>query len=163
MGIGDSITIVGCLAGTMLALPALLVSLSLLMNRATSRAAACLQQGVIRPLLVGVMAVVVIAVPASILISMGSVFQLVGVLIYLFLLTWGFTGMAAFTRMLGERLGLMADEPRSSMTETLIGASVLSFAVAFPLVGWLVILPASFVMGIGATLIGRKPAVEATA
>jgi len=163
MGIGDSITIVGCLAGTMLALPALLVALSLLMNRATSRAAHCLQQGITRPLLVGVIAVIVIALPASLLISMGSIFQLMGVLIYLFLLTWGFTGMAAFARMLGGRLGLMADEPRSSMTETLVGASVLSFAVAFPLVGWLVILPLSFVMGIGATLIGRKPAVEAAA
>ena len=160
MGIGDSMTLVACLAGTMVALPALLVFLNLVMGSMTYNAAHRLHKGVITPLIFGVIAIALVAFPASALISLGSLPQLIGTLLYLFLLTWGFTGMAAFARMLGGRLGLLAEAEHSHLTETLIGTAVLSFAVAFPLIGWLVVLPLSFVMGIGATIVGRSAPAE---
>jgi len=156
MAIGDAIMFVGCLAGFMVALPALLIVLSLMLNRTTYAAAERLHRGVWLPLIMGIVAFFVVAVPASILISLGSVFQLMGVILWLFLLTWTFTGWAALARMLGGRLSLMAERRTSSMTEAVIGALMLSFAIAFPFVGWFVLIPVCTMMGIGGTVIAFR-------
>jgi len=159
MAIGDAIFMVGCLAGFMAALPALLIFLNLMFTKTTFSAAQRLHDGIKLPFVIGAVAVGVVGVPASILLSMGSIFQLIGTLMWLGLLTWSFTGLASLARMLGGRIGYLSDRESSMMTESIIGTIVLSFAIAFPLIGWLIILPIGMVIGIGATIISRRQPV----
>ena len=156
MGIGDAIMFVSCFAGMMLALPALMIFLGMTFTDTSYATAERLHRGFIRPLMVGAVAVAVVAVPASILLSAGSVFQLVGFILWLMLLVWAFTGMAGLARMIGGRMGAMADRGASPFVETIVGAFVLSFAIAFPLIGWLLILPIGLVAGLGATILSSR-------
>lgn len=155
MGIGDSITLVSCLAGFMAALPALLIFQNLLFSRLTVRAARRLERGAVVPFFAGLAVMAVIGVPASGMIQLGSIFQLAGVLVLLVLLLWAFTGLAAIARLLGSRLyatSVQADQP---LVEIALGAGIVSLAVAFPLIGWLLILPLGAVAGVGATVLTR--------
>jgi len=162
MAIGDAILFVGCLAGFMAAFPALLLFLNLMFTKTTFAAAQRLHDGVRLPLVVGIVAAVAVGFPASVLVSWGSLFQLIGVLLWLFLLTWAFVGLAALARMLGGRLGLLADRSTSVMTESVVGVIVLTFALAFPLIGWLLLMPLGMAVGMGATLISRRQPIYDT-
>ncbi|MEQ8674215.1 MAG: hypothetical protein RLP44_17710 [Aggregatilineales bacterium] len=162
MAIGDAILMTGCLAGFMVALPALLIFLNLMFTRTTFSAAQRLHTGFKMPLVIGIIAMVVIGFPASLLVSAGSIFQLFGTILWLFLLAWLFTGLATVARMLGGRLGMLSNREQSMMTEAVVGTFVLSFAIAFPLIGWFVILPLSMAIGVGATLIARRESVYDT-
>ncbi|MBI5959738.1 MAG: hypothetical protein HY866_13435 [Chloroflexi bacterium] len=155
MGIGDSITLVSCLAGFMAALPALLIFLTLLFSRTTARAARRLERGAILPFFVGLGSLLVIGFPASGMIALGSIFQLAGVLIIMVLLLWAFTGLAAVARLVGSRLYSASFQPDQPITEIALGAGIVSLAVAFPLLGWLLVLPFGAVAGVGATLLTR--------
>jgi hypothetical protein len=160
MSIGDSITLIGCLAGLMAALPALLIFLNMIFTRTTERAAYRLAHGSKLPFITGLIALVIVGLPSWILISMGSIFQFVGTLMFLGLLLWAFAGLGAVARLVGLRISNMADRGSNSFFEVLIGAVVLAFAVAFPLVGWAVILPVGLIVGIGAltlALVNRAP------
>lgn len=152
MGIGNAVTLVSCLAGLMLALPAMMIFLSLLFNRTTTRAAERLYRGAITPFFVGLIPTLLIAIPSSILLSLGSVFQLCGTLFWFALLMWAFTGLASVGRMAGMRLHQYATH-ENPMIEIVGGSFLLTFAVAFPILGWLIILPISLVTGIGATVL----------
>jgi hypothetical protein len=152
MGIGDSITMVSCLAGLMVALPALLVFLSIIFSRTTLLASLRLRQGVILPFCVG-FPIFGIGVPAAILTSLGSVFQLCGSIAFLLLFLWGFVGLASVSRMMGSQLGEQTGLPDNVVLETASGATLLSFAIAFPIVGWLLVFPLALVAGVGATVL----------
>ena len=162
MAIGDAILFTGCLAGFMATLPALLIFLNLMFTRTTFSAAQRLHTGFKMPLVAGMVAMVVVGFPASLLVSAGSIFQLFGTILWLFLLAWLFTGLATVARMLGGRLGILSNREQSMMTEAVIGTFVLSFAIAFPLIGWFVILPLSMALGVGATIIARRESVYDT-
>lgn len=149
MSIGDSIVLVSCLAGTMFALPALLTFLNMAFSHTTERAAERLERSVIVPFFVGLVPILFIGVPAGFLISLGSVAQFCGTIVYLGLLLWAFTGIGVVSRTVGRHIGVFADP----FMESLTGAFVLSFAIAFPLIGWFIILPFSLVIGVGATLL----------
>ena len=151
MSIGDSITLIGCLAGLTAALPALLVFLNTIFTRTTERAAHRLAYGRKLPLLTGILMLIIIGGPGLVLLSMGSIFQLIGTLIIFGLLLWAFAGLGAVARLVGYRLSEMGNRDSNSITEVLSGAVVLTFAIAFPLVGWVIIFPVGLVLGIGAT------------
>jgi len=153
MGIGDSITLVSCLAGLVTALPALLVMMNLIFPRTTGAAALRLHRGMILPFFVGLFPVIFFGVPATILISLGSVFQFFGIIAYLLLFLWAFTGLAALARLLGMRLGDLTNRPENIFLETIAGGFVLTLTIAFPLVGWFVVFPLGVVIGVGATII----------
>ena len=155
MGIGDSITLVSCLAGLMMALPGFLIFLNLVFARTTQRTANRLSKGAITPFFVGLVPVIVIGGPAVGMISLGSVFQLLGTLTILALVMWGFTGLAALARLLGIRLAEMGGHQDQPLVEMIVGAFVLSFALAFPLVGWFLLLPFGLIFGIGASVLSR--------
>lgn len=152
MGIGDSVTVVACLAGLMLATPALLTVMNLFFNRITTKAAYRLHRGVVVPFFVGLIPIIFIGIPAALLLSIGSVAQFLGSVAFLFLFTMAFSGMASLARMLGARLGELSRQPENPFLETLIGTFMLTFAIAFPLIGWFVLLPISMVIGLGAIL-----------
>lgn len=162
MAIGDAILFTGCLAGLMAALPALLIFLNLMFSRTTFSAAKRLHTGFKMPFVVGIVVIVVVGFPASLLVSAGSIFQLIGSLLWLVLLAWLFTGLAVVARMMGGRLGYLSNREPSIMTEAIIGTFVLSFAIAFPFIGWFVILPLSMAVGVGATIIARRESVYDT-
>jgi hypothetical protein len=153
MGIGDSITLVGCLAGMMLALPALLVLLAVVFGRNTRVAALRLRKGVILPFGVGLVPILGIGIPAAILLSLGSVFQLCGTIAFLLLFLWGFVGLSAISRMMGMQITDQTNLPENVVIETATGAVILSLAIAFPLVGWMMIFPLGLAIGMGGTVL----------
>lgn len=150
MSIGGSITLVSCLAGIVLALPALLALLSMIFWRTTERAALRLTRGGIVPFFIGAVPLTIMGVVGSILLSLGSVFQFFGSVIWLFLLLWGFLGLAAVARLIGVRIAEMTTQSHSPFMEMIMGAFVLTFAIAFPLIGWFLILPFGIAIGTGA-------------
>lgn len=156
MGIGDSITLVSCLAGLMVALPSLLIFNSLIFSQTTYYAALRLHRGAITPFLVGLLLAVVVGLPSAVLISLGSIFQLVGAITLLAGFLWAFTGLAAIARLMGMRLGTLAGQDENPFFEVTVGAVTLAFALAFPLIGWLLLLPVGLIAGLGATLLGRR-------
>ena len=155
MGIGDSITLVSCLAGLMIALPALLIFLSLAFQRATYSAALRLDKGAILPFFVGLLPAIFCGGPSVGLLSLGSVFQLFGALFLLALFLWAFTGLAAIARLVGIRLGQFASQRENPFFEITVGAFTLAFALAFPLIGWVLLLPFALITGVGATILAR--------
>jgi hypothetical protein len=153
MGIGDALLLVSCLAGLMFALPALLIFMNLALLTLSDHATARLNRGGIVPFFAGLLPVIFIGIPAAGLIAAGSVFQFFGSLIMLILLFWGFMGLAVVARLVGQRLTAMYEREESPFIQTVAGSLVLSFSIAFPLIGWLLILPFSLIIGIGATLL----------
>lgn len=149
MGIGDAILIVSCLAGTMFALPAMLIFFNLGLLGLSDHATARLARGGIVPFFVGLLPIIFLGVPAAGLLAAGSVFQLFGSMLMLFLLFWAFMGLAVVARLVGQRLTAMYEREESPFIQTVAGSLVLSFSIAFPLIGWLIILPFSLVIGMG--------------
>jgi len=148
MSIGQSIFFVSCLAGMMLALPALLAFLSMIFPHTIERAAQRLERGWILPFFAGIIPLGMVGVVGSLLLSLGSVAQFCGSLVWLALLTWGFSGLAVMGRLIGAHIG---EATRSNaLIETLIGGVILAFAIAFPIIGWFVIFPVGVVLGTGA-------------
>lgn len=150
MGIGDSIMVVSCLAGLMFALPGLLVFLNLAFFGTSNRAVMRLTHGGYTPFFAGFLPLIVIGIPGAILASIGSVPQFIGGVMLLFLLAWGFMGLGVVARLVGIRVTQMNERSESPLVQTLAGAFMLSFAIAFPVVGWVVVLPVTLIVGMGA-------------
>jgi hypothetical protein len=153
MAIGDAIVTVSCLAGLMMALPALLIFLNIAFIGTSDRAASRLASGGIVPFFVGAFVWGFIGVPAGVMISLGSAPQFFGAVITLFLLFLGFLGMASVSRLIGFRVIELNERDDSPLIQALAGALVLSFGIAFPLLGWLLVLPFSLIIGTGAVVI----------
>lgn len=153
MGIGTAITLVSCLAGTMVALPALLLLLNILFSRTTQQAALRLQQGFVVPFFVGLLPTIFLGIPSTIALSIGSVFQFCGSIAYVLLFLWAFSGMAIVGQAIGMRLMDINQRPENPFQESVLGVSLLTFAIAFPIIGWFIILPFSIIIGVGASLI----------
>lgn len=154
MGIGDAILLVSCLAGFMAAFPALLIFLNITFVGTSERAAYRLTRGGITPFFVGLAVMLLVGIPASLMIAAGSVPQFLGSLIMLLLLMLGFLGLASVSRLIGYRVIEYNERDESPLIQALAGALVLSFGIAFPLIGWLIVLPFSLVVGTGAVMIG---------
>ncbi|MCI0710227.1 MAG: hypothetical protein L0154_08695 [Chloroflexi bacterium] len=150
MGIGDSILMVACLAGLMLALPALLIFLNIAFVGVSERAASRLSKGGFTPFLVGLGITALIGIPASVGVAAGSVLQFCGGVAWLFLLLVGFIGMASVSRLIGYRVTELNEREESPLIQALAGAFVLSFGIAFPVIGWVIVLPFCLIIGLGA-------------
>lgn len=151
MGIGDSIIFVfSVVLLVILSLPALLIFLNLALPGISNRAAERLTQGGITPFLVGISTALIMGIPAAILVSLGSIFQLCGSIVSLLLLFWGFMGLAVITRLAGYRITVMGKYDTSYLIQLMAGAMMMSLSIAFPVIGWFVILPLSLLIGLGA-------------
>lgn len=153
MGIGDAILLVSCLAGLMMALPALLIFLNIAFVGTSDRAAFRLSRGGFIPFFVGVFFVLLIGVPSAALMAVGSIFQFFGSLIFLLLLLIGFLGLASVSRLIGYRVIELGERHESPLIQAVAGATVLSFGIAFPLLGWFIVLPFGLLVGIGAVIL----------
>ncbi len=153
MSIGDSMTLVSCLAGLMVALPGLAVFLSMIFDGTTECAASRLANGGKAAFFVGLVPVIVVGYVGVGLISAGSIFQLVGAVVIALLLAWLFTGLGVVARLIGLKIAAMTQQSGNRWNETIIGAFVLAFALAFPLVGWFLIFPLSAITGGGSIVL----------
>jgi hypothetical protein len=149
MGIGDSITLVSCLAGLMMALPALVIFLNLAFFNTSDRATQRLARGAYTPFFAGFIPIIVLGIPGAILAAIGSIFQLVGGLLLVGVVIIGFMGLGVVARLIGVRLAELNDLNVSPLVQTLTGAFVLAFAIAFPLVGWFIVFPVAMLIGAG--------------
>lgn len=153
MGIGDNILLVSCLAGVMLALPSLLIFLNIALIGTSNRATSRLDHGGCVPFAVGIAVALFMGIPAAILLSIGSVPQAIGAVMSLLLLFFGFVGLAVVARLVGKRLVTLYEREESPLVQTVAGSLILSFSIAFPLLGWFIILPFSLITGLGAVII----------
>ena len=149
MSIGDSMTLVSCLAGLILALPGLMTFLHLMFNRTTQRAALRLSIGAKSAFFAGLVPLIVLGWLSIAIMSVGGVFQLGGDIMLLLLLGWILTGMSVVARLIGVKLSQIANRDENPLAETVVGAFVLTFAIAFPLVGWFLVLPFTWIIGSG--------------
>lgn len=154
MGIGDAIMVSACLAGTMFALPAMLIFFSLAFPHSSARAANRLAHGGVIPFFVGLIPALAIGVPSAFLLSLGSVFQFCGTILYFALFTWAFAGLGVVAVMLGQRFGEATGLGGQALSQYAVGAFILTFAISFPIIGWFVILPVALICGTGALVLG---------
>lgn len=152
MGIGDAIVTVGCLAGFMIALPAILVFVNLAFIRISDYATARLSKGGIVPFFVGLIPVIFVGIPSGFLIAQGSFLQFCGSIAMLGLLFYGFLGLGVVARLAGQRLTALYAHEESPFIQTIAGSLVLSFSIVFPVIGWFIVLPFAIVIGTGAVL-----------
>lgn len=153
MGIGDNILLVSCLAGLMLAMPSMLIFLNLALLGTSNRATARLSEGGCVPFAVGIGVLLACGIPSGIMLSIGSVPQGIGAVTSLLILFVGFIGLAVVARLVGQRFVAMYEQEESPLVQTLAGSFILSFSIAFPLIGWFIIFPFSLITGMGAVVI----------
>ena len=153
MAIGDVILTVSCLAGLMAALPALLIFLNVAFVGTSDRAATRLAKGGIVPFFVGLGMTLLIAGPSVLMLATGSFLQFCGSISLLAFFFFGFLGLASVSRLVGYRVTELNERESSPLVQALAGALVLSFGIAFPLLGWLVVFPFSLIIGIGAVVL----------
>lgn len=169
MGIGDVLALIGIIIGMIIAYPALLIMLSLFFQTRTKKASIRVKRGLITPFFVGLL----LAIPsygASIaLISAGSVLQFLGAVLLILVATWGAIGIAGMAQHYGQRLADLADQDQSTLKMWLSGGFVITLAIAFPIVGWFVIMPFTSIIGLGSATLGlftrlpdAKPNLDAT-
>ncbi len=153
MAIGDVILTVSCLAGFMAALPALLIFLNVAFVGTSDRAATRLAKGGIVPFFVGVGVTLFTMGPSILMLAAGSFLQFCGGISLLAFFFFGFMGLASVSRLVGYRVTELNEREASPLVQALAGALVLSFGLAFPLLGWLVVFPFSLIIGIGAVVL----------
>jgi hypothetical protein len=154
MSIGDAILFIGCLPGIMISLAAMLMFFNTAFYKTSERAAARLHQGSIVPFFVGLIPVLFIGVPGGFLLSIGSVAQFCGTLVFLTLFVLAFLGMGSVGRMIGYRITSMTERDMNPLMVDAAGILTLVLAINFPVIGWLVILPLSMVIGMGGVILG---------
>lgn len=165
MGIGDIIGFVSVGIGMIIAYPALLILLNILFSKSTTRIAYRLEKGMKLSFFVGLFILVVGGFAVVTLLSAGSVLQFIGFVLYLLLSFWGTVGNAALARLFGIRLSELGKKEPSTLYELLSGGFVLTLSFAFPLVGWLVIMPIITCIALGAmtiNLFSRAPRISET-
>ena len=91
--------------------------------------------------------------------SPNGLVKVLGAALLLTLLLTGLMGSAGLSRLIGQRLPSPTDETQP-WRRVLRGGIILSLTFILPLVGWLMLLPATLISGCGATFIawrtGRK-------
>jgi hypothetical protein len=149
MLLADTMAIFLVVLGFMLALPGLwLLCRGLWPNRVNSAALTC-GKSLYKPFLAGLPVTLVAIILASAAKSMpgplGSIWA--GAIICLYLMQAS-VGVAGLATCIGERLASPADSGRA-WRATMRGSIVLILTYLLPILGWFVIIPASFIVGSG--------------
>jgi hypothetical protein len=149
----DVFTVVFLVLGFWLALPALCLTLRAALPKAVGATQRHVAQ---RPgrslaacLVVGVPSFVVSVWATSALPGGG---KLIGLLLIATLFLYSFVGIAGLATHLGQRLGSPADSDRPWL-QTLRGAVCLVMPATIPVLGWFLICPVVFLLGVGATTV----------
>lgn len=100
--------------------------------------------------LAGIPLTLLMMVLTRILFLVGPVGKIAGVGVVCLYMLQAHTGVAGLVTAIGRRLPSPLDE-HSPWRATLRGGIALELAYLFPIVGWFVVLPASIIIGTGAT------------
>ncbi len=150
MLMADTMAIFLVVLGFLLALPALWLLCAALWPETSARAFEKTERNIAGPFLAGLPITIVILIIAS---AVKNVFGSAGAIgagaIICLYLVFASTGMAGLATTIGKRLKSPADLERP-WKATLRGAIVLELTYLLPILGWFLILPASFVIGTGA-------------
>lgn len=151
MRMADVAAVFGTMLAVGLALPGLLLTWRLLLPGVSGRAEERLSRTPWLCLGLGLAALSAALIPLVILFNLPAGLQAAGFAGTFLLLAITSLGAAGLAGLMGERLrqlGLSA----SGVGATVWGAVALELAVAFPLVGWFILLPLAFSLSLGAAL-----------
>lgn len=152
----DMIAIFGVLLIIGLGFPALLFLVWLTFPTTVDRAQQRIAQTPWRCFWLGVGIALAITMPILVLLNLPGAGQLLGSLLLLLSLTSATIGAAGIAAYLGERIGTRnqgATEQGATIPHRrfLSGATTLELAIAFPIIGWLIALPITLLLALGAT------------
>lgn len=163
MGIGDIIGVIAFIVGVVIAYPALLVMLSIVLPRMTAKARQRLDRGLRLPLVVGIVVWVVWGGAGFTLLQVGGPPQLIGAILMLALSLWGTIGLAGLAQVFGARLTAVSERQPSALREWMSGAGVLTLSFAFPVLGWLILIPLATLIGAGAATLSLVTRLQTAA
>ena len=156
MIMADVFAVFGTLLAVGISLPGLLLTWHLLLPKFVDRAGQRLDLTPWRCFFVGTGLVLVSLLPLIILFNLPG-FQALGFAGVFSLLTITSLGAAGLASLMGQRLHGLNVSPAGA---TIRGAVVMELAAAFPLVGWFVFIPLTFLITLGAAvfaLLGWEP------
>jgi hypothetical protein len=150
MLMADTMAIFFVVLGFLLAFPGLwLLCRGLWPDRVTASAARC-DRGLIKPFLAG-LPITFLSGVAAIALNNGAGVpgKIAAIMLFCAYLIHAHTGVAGLATCIGERLKSPADRERP-WRATLRGGIALELSYLLPVLGWFIILPASFIIGSGA-------------
>lgn len=163
----DVYAVFGTLLAVAIVFPGLLASYWLLFPKTVERARLRLDTTPWRCLLLGFAVAVLDMLPILVLLSQpNGAAKLAGWTLLLATLAVAPVGAAGIAAKMGSRLAQLA-EGRASPTSCFVrGAVTLELAAAFPILGWLIVLPCTLIAALGASvfaLLRWPPAMTAVA
>lgn len=149
----DILTIFGLLLIMALAFPALLTAVWLTFPGAVDRAHQRVDRTPVRCFSMGVLAVLLAGFPTLILLNAPPAgAKAAGFGLIILALSLGTIGAAGMAARLSQRLNERSTRSMSPLAGFLTGAVALELAVAFPVVGWFLVLPIALLTALGATV-----------
>ncbi len=99
----------------------------------------------------GIASALLAAIPAAILFSLpAQLFQVLGWIWIVLLLALSSSAAAGISAELGDRIQTLSGSQFSELGSFLRGAAAWEFASVFPVIGWLLVLPAGLLLTLGA-------------
>lgn len=161
MTMADIFAVFGTLLTLGIALPGLLLTWRLLLPTWVARAQQRLEQTPWQCFFGGAIALGIYLIPTLILFNLPwGGFQLIGAVGVFILLTITSIGAAGLAGLMGQRLDNLGINSSSAVGATVRGAVALELAAVFPLIGWFIFIPITFMMALGAflfALVGWMP------
>ncbi len=147
----DVYTVTFSVIGLLLTWPALLITLNLLFPSLSKRMAGRLGSAPGTSFMVGLPATAVLVFLILVAFDNGSgLMQAAAFLTAGFLFALWMLGSAGFARLLGGRMGIMAQQ--SELKRLAWGAMLFVLAMLFPVIGWFFFLPVTGIMAVGSAV-----------
>jgi hypothetical protein len=155
----DILSIFGFLVILGLGFPALLFVVWLSLPAPVTRARQAVDNGGRRCFGVGLLALLLMAFPLAFVIQFPGPGEFAGIVAVLGLLGLSTIGAAGMAAHLADRITTRAQGKVAAHRAFLYGAVTLELAVAFPVLGWVLVFPFALITGLGATFIAlfRRP------
>lgn len=161
----DILTIFGVLLIIALAFPALLTTVWLTLPHAVDRAQQRIAAMPKRTFGMGLFMLLLIGLPVVLLLaSPSAAIKVLGWLLLLLVLATSTIGAAGMAARLAQQIQGRTNQGLGLFPGFLVGAVALELAAAFPLIGWLTVLPLALIMALGATALALlRPRPQPTA
>lgn len=155
----DILTFFGVLVILGLGFPALLFVVWLSLPAPVERARQAIHNGSWRCFGVGLLTLLLMALPVVVLLQLPGPGQFTGATLLLSIIAVSTIGAAGMAAQLADRITTRAQGTVTAPRAFLYGAVTLELAVAFPVLGWIIVLPFALLTGLGATVLAffRRP------
>ena len=152
MKMADVFAIFGTLLAVGIALPGLLLTWRLLLPQLVDRAQQRLEQTPWQCFFGGAGFLIIYLIPTLIFFNLPwGGFRAIGGIATLILAAIASIGAAGLAKLMGRRINTLGFEA-SAVGATVRGAVVMELAAAFPLIGWFIFIPPTFIITLGAAL-----------